>query len=47
MKENKETCQMLVSQLGKLMLVVMKPWVNRADDDVPLELRTKVKELER
>ena len=46
MRENAETCQTIVTQLGRLMLVVLKPWVNRAEGAIPAELRDSLRELE-
>jgi len=45
-RDNKEMCQSLLTQLGELMVVVMKPWVNKSEDDIPSDLRDNLKELE-
>ena len=46
-KEHQETCQVLMTQLGKLLLVVFKPLVNLADNDMPKVLRENLEELKR
>ena len=45
MRENAEACQTLLTQLGRLMLVVLKPWVGKSEDAIPTELRESLKEF--
>ena len=46
MRDNRQTCQTLMTQLGKLMVVALKPWVDRTDEDIPTDLLESLKRLE-
>ena len=47
MKGNEGTCQKLMGQFGKLMLVVLRRWENKAEENVPTDLRESLSELQK